>query len=99
MRGNNGFVMKSELALTKESELALTQKREIMVEKIREITPSSFPNLCVSCFESDFKAMRGWKSPCCVGGKLLLSLLVTLQYTAHLLEQHKNANQSEHLGS
>lgn len=67
--------------------------------KIGEITPLSFPNLCVLCFESDFKATWGWKSPCCVGGKLLLSLLVTLQYTAHLLEQDKNAKQSEHFGS
>lgn len=64
-------------------------------KKIGKITPLSFSNLCVLCFESDFKAMRGWKSPCCVGGKLSLSLLVTLQYAAHLLERDKNANQRE----
>lgn len=29
-------------------------------------------------------------------GSFLLSLLVILQYTAHLLEQEQNANQSEH---
>lgn len=45
------------------------------------LSPLSFPNLCLSRFESNFKATRGWKSLCCVGWKLLLSLLVTLRST------------------
>lgn len=59
--------MKSEL-------LPTTKRMNLRAKKKKDggITPLSFRNLCVLCFESDFKATWGWKSPCCVGGKLLL---------------------------
>lgn len=86
---------KARVALWWKGNLLTTKRKDGWKEekKTGEITPLSFPNLCVLCFESDFKATWGWKSPCSVGGKLLLSLLVILQCTAHLLEQDRNANQ------
>lgn len=79
-----------------------SQRERVVGKKIKrhgKITTLSLPNRCVLCFESDFKAAWGWKSPCCVGGKLLLSLLVWPQHTAHLFEQDKHANQAEHFNS
>lgn len=86
-RGESGFVMKSELELTTKRLNPLTQ-----TEKEGGSHCYFSPHLCVLCFESDFKAMWGWKSPCCMGGKLLLYLLATLRHTAHLRTRQKMLN-------
>lgn len=89
--------MKSELALTTKRVNTLSQ-RERMVKKKKKgkSLPYLFPTSVFYALNLTSKQHGSESHPVVWVGSFLLSLLVILQYTAHLLEQEQNANQSEH---